>query len=824
MSSDDTAAPGDPAAPGDQPLPAGAISLRGVTKSFDRAGRKPWSLANPWAPVRHRDEVTALHGIDLDVAPGESIGLIGTNGAGKSTLLKLLAGVTEPSTGQVRCVGRVGSMIELGLGFHPELTGRENVRGTATLLGLTPEEADEALPSISEFADIPRAMDTPMKHYSTGMRARLGFAVAVHVPCDILLIDEVLAVGDSEFQLRCLERITEMHRAGTTLLFVSHATWLVASVCERSVQVRKGRIVDDGPSAEVIQRYLTPQPVHLAESDRPTMRFHSFSIDNPHVAPWDELRLHADVEVTGATSEPSMGMELNWATLAPDTTIARASTVLPPALRRPGRYRLEGRSSGLPVDSGHAQVRVALVDESSQRVLDREMDEIWIEGPVTRQQPQIATEVEFSLEPVVAEAASSPAGGTGSGTGPTTEGPPPVVECHGVAKRFHSGIRKGGFRAAWPSGVMPAEREGEVRALGGVDLVVRPGECLGIIGPNGSGKSTLLKCIAGVVQPTEGRIVTRGRLVSMLELGIGFNDKLSGEQNLRETAGLLGLARGELDDTMADILAFADIGDAVRAPVKQYSTGRRTRLGLALAINSRPGLLLIDEVLAVGDRPFQKRAIDAVRALVARGASAAFVSHDLELVEEICDRAVRLDAGRIVDEGPAAEVVERAGGAGWESGLVQYTSQVRVDGLVLTPRQVPANGRLEFEGRVEVAERSPTIRLEFALVARTRNPNEMSPDELKAHTVFTRVVVPAGGLADVGHYRFRGTVPRNPMLGWLYVMVTAVDEREGKVTAQVWQDVKIGTRIQMEILTLPIELTWEVLDGAGADSTADVLP
>lgn len=792
-------------------LATGTIRLRGVSKSFDRAGRKSWSTALPWGTPTLRNEVTALQDIDLDISPGEAVGLIGSNGAGKSTVLKLLAGVIEPTSGTVDCVGTVGSMIELGLGFHHELTGRENARGTATILGLSPEQAEEAMPAIIEFAGIEDAMDTPLKHYSTGMRARLGFAVSVHVPTDVLLIDEVLAVGDPEFQLRCIERIDEMHARGTTLLFVSHATWLVASVCDRVIQIRKGRVVDDGPSTEVIQRYLTPQPVQLAEADEPTMHFRSFDLHSSRVRPWDELSMEAEVVVTAETAEPAMALELNWATLAPDTTIARASAPLPPALRTPGGYRLTGRSSGLPVDSGHAQVRVALVDETTQRVLDREDTELWIEGPVTRQQPQIATEVEFHIERMDAAAtAVTDAVGEGVRTDPDR---PTVVECRAVSKRFHAGLRKGGFRAALPNEMMPDERTGEVVALDGVDAVVFEGECLGIIGPNGSGKSTLLKTIAGVVAPTSGVVTSRGRLVSMLELGIGFHPSLTGLENIAQTGGLLGLSAAEIDAAMPEILAFAEIGDAVKAPVKQYSSGMRTRLGMALAVNSSPDVLLIDEALAVGDRGFQRHAINAVRRMVGQGSSAVFVSHDLELVEEICDRVVRLEKGRVVDEGPASEVVERQGGAGWDGGVVQFTSPVRVDRLRLEPRQVPPNGRLEFEGRIEVHEPSPTVRLEFSLMAKVGNPNDMEPELVRRSIVFTRIVAPAGGpLSEVGTYRFTGAVPQNPMLGHLYVLVTAIDEVEGKVTAQVWQAMKIGTRIQMEILTLPIDIEWEVVD------------
>jgi hypothetical protein len=170
--------------------------------------------------------------------------------------------------------------------------------------------------------------------------------------------------------------------------------------------------------------------------------------------------------------------------------------------------------------------------------------------------------------------------------------------------------------------------------------------------------------------------------------------------------------------------------------------------------------------------------------------------------------------------------VDRSGGIGWSGGVSQFTTPVRVDRLVLSPRQVPPNGRLDFEGRVEVFEPSPTVRLEFSLMARTGRPNELSAERIRSSTVFTRVVTPAGGpLTEVGTYRFAGSVPKNPMLGELYVMVTAVDEREGTVTAQVWQDVKIGTRIQMEILTLPIDVEWEVLGQRGlAPAPADAGP
>lgn len=805
-------------------LPTGSIRLRGVSKSFDRASRKPWSLARPWGEPGFRKEVVALQDLDLDIAPGEAVGLIGRNGAGKSTILKLLAGVADPTQGTVECVGTIGSMIELGLGFHPELTGRENARGTATILGLTPEQADDAMPSIMEFAAIEDAMDTPMKHYSTGMRARLGFAVSVHVPRDILLIDEVLAVGDDEFQMRCVDRIAEMQEKGTTLLFVSHATWLVASVCDRVVQVRRGRIVDDGPSEEVIRRYLSPQPVKLAPADSPTMRFRSFEIREPRVRPFDSIEFDTEVEVTGETPEPAIAIDLNYASLAPDYTIASTSVSLPDELRRPGTFRLHGTTSGLPLDSGHVQVRVALVDESSQRVLDHSESELWIEGVVTRKHPQIALDVEYAVERVedededargdeIAPTAPAMTGIPSSRLGGAGRDRPRVVECRGVQKRYHAGLRKGGVRAALPNEMMHAERTGEVIALDGVDLEVQAGESLGIIGPNGSGKSTILKAIAGVIAPTSGTVVTRGRIVSMLELGIGFHQALTGEENIRQTAGLLGMSKGQVDAQFDAILAFADLGEAMYAPVRQYSSGMRARLGMALALHANPEIVLIDEVLAVGDLQFQRKAIRAIRDLVDDGVSALFVSHELRLVEEVCDRVVRLERGRVIDEGPALDVVERAGGASAEWGVTQLTTPVRVSRLTLGARQINSGGRLDFEGEIEVFEPSPTVRVEFAYAARDGSPKWQSEERLKAAEVFNQILIPAGGpLSEVGRYHFRGWVPDNPLLGELFVIVSAIDEREALVTARAWRDLSIGTRIQMEVLTLPIGVEWTVVE------------
>jgi len=197
----------------------------------------------------------ALKGISFRIEPGESVGIIGPNGSGKSTMLKLIAGISKASEGVIEVHGRVAALIEVTAGFHPELTGRENVFLNGTILGMSRRQIAERFDRIVEFAGIPEFIDTPIKRYSTGMQARLGFAVAAHVNPDILLIDEVLSVGDFAFQQKCVARMHELRDAGTTVVFVSHNLPSVAGLCRRSILLHEGLIVTDGPSGETISEF-----------------------------------------------------------------------------------------------------------------------------------------------------------------------------------------------------------------------------------------------------------------------------------------------------------------------------------------------------------------------------------------------------------------------------------------------------------------------------------------------------------------------------------------------------------------------------------------
>ena len=214
------------------------------------------------------EDVWALSGVALAIEPGEAVGLVGRNGSGKTTLLKLIGGIIKPSLGRLEVGGRVASLLELGAGFHPEFTGRENVFLNGALHGLSRAEIRERMDEIVEFAGIGHYVDLPVRTYSAGMYMRLGFAVAAHVDADVLLLDEIFAVGDEEFQRKCFGRISQFKQRGGTIVFVSHDAASVERLCERAVLLRDGLVDFDGPTHEAILRYRS----HLAEDRDPAER------------------------------------------------------------------------------------------------------------------------------------------------------------------------------------------------------------------------------------------------------------------------------------------------------------------------------------------------------------------------------------------------------------------------------------------------------------------------------------------------------------------------------------------------------------------------
>jgi ABC-2 type transport system ATP-binding protein/lipopolysaccharide transport system ATP-binding protein len=222
-----------------------------LREALTRAVRRP----RP-ANTGRREETWALRDVDLDVEGGEVLGIVGANGVGKTTLLKIASRITAPTTGFTRTRGRVGALLEVGTGFHPELTGRENIMLGAAVLGMRRREARQRFDEVATFSGVERFLDTPLKRYSSGMRLRLAFAVAAHFDADILAVDEVLAVGDAEFQRRCLDKVSEVAGAGRTALFVSHDLGAVTRLCSRAIWLDRGRIAAEGSAVDVVRAYL----------------------------------------------------------------------------------------------------------------------------------------------------------------------------------------------------------------------------------------------------------------------------------------------------------------------------------------------------------------------------------------------------------------------------------------------------------------------------------------------------------------------------------------------------------------------------------------
>ena len=266
------------------------------------------------------DHIWALRGVSFDVQRGEVVGLIGPNGAGKSTLLKILARITEPTEGRVEIHGRVASLLEVGTGFHPELTGRENIYLSGALLGMRKTDIDRNLDEIIEFSGISKFIETPVKRYSSGMYVRLAFAVAAHLESDVLIVDEVLAVGDAAFQRKCLEKMEDVHQHGRTILFVSHNMPAVTRLCQRALLISDGTVQKDGPAPEIARSYLFSSLGISAERAWPDPA----TAPGNHIARLRRVRIKAEDggSVSTVDIRRSVGIEMTYDVLSPGHVLA----------------------------------------------------------------------------------------------------------------------------------------------------------------------------------------------------------------------------------------------------------------------------------------------------------------------------------------------------------------------------------------------------------------------------------------------------------------------------------------------------------------------
>jgi ABC-2 type transport system ATP-binding protein len=390
---------------------APAIEVSDVSKRFRIYREKPTSLKQRLLTSRSRaEDFWALRDVALDVGEGSTFGLIGHNGSGKTTLLKCVAGILRPTSGAILQRGRLAALLELGAGFHPELTGRENVYLNASFLGLSRKQTDAAFDDIVAFAELEQFIDTEVKFYSSGMLVRLGFAVAVHVDPDVLLIDEVLAVGDEAFQAKCLNRVREFQREGRTIVLVTHALDTVREVCDRAVMLDHGRIHAIGLPDDVVRemRYVLlggSDPGFVAEEGTREAEIAAVEIirasgagDGP-VLRDDPLTIQIDVR----TNEPVDDLDVDFAVLDGATNYPvieeRTSTHGIVIDRFDGKKRVRFRIPSFPYTAGKYWVTIGLSSRSTGHLFHVQTQRYLFEViEVPRVQEHIEVVVEAEVE------------------------------------------------------------------------------------------------------------------------------------------------------------------------------------------------------------------------------------------------------------------------------------------------------------------------------------------------------------------------------------------------------------------------------------------
>jgi lipopolysaccharide transport system ATP-binding protein len=374
-----------PLAPTSSPL----IRLQEVGKAYPLQSSGGQQLAQVWARLRGREPAQvyqAVQGIHLEVWPGQSMGLVGVNGAGKSTLLKIMAGVVRPSQGTVQRRGRVGALLELGAGFHPDYTGRANIDLACALMGLNREETRAKVDSILAFADIGAHIDQPVKHYSSGMVVRLGFAVATSVVPDVLITDEVLAVGDESFQKKCIAWMERYLANGGTLLLCSHSMYHIQKLCQQAAWIDGGRMRMHGQAHDVVRNYLawheSRTQQKLADAAIPALDASAYRVEqlsiNGHEAGHCQLpSTGADLTVKGLIYSPDdrcpqVGIGIVRADGTAVYGVVSEMDGYQPTRCAHGRYAFELKFEALPLLPGQYTLRAHAMDPEGVRLFDQQ--------------------------------------------------------------------------------------------------------------------------------------------------------------------------------------------------------------------------------------------------------------------------------------------------------------------------------------------------------------------------------------------------------------------------------------------------------------------
>lgn len=477
-----------------------AVSFPGDRHQDDIKSRVIGMFSRKNRDEKKKETVWPLKDIDFTGRKGEILGIIGSNGAGKTTLSKIIAGILKQDLGEMKVDGRVTALFSFGMGFNKELTGRENVYLNGMMLGIDKKMIHDYIDDIHEFSEIGQFFDQPMKYYSSGMKARLGFSVASHLQPEILILDEALNTGDAKFGRKAAEKMKELVINAKMVIIVTHSLRYAERHCDRLMWIDRGKVREIGDPKEVLAKYKASVPA------RPRRK-----------------RQTLDLSKTK--------------TIVRDRTIVKADNV------------------------------------------------------------GIAFELKGKKEPY------------------------------------------------W--------------ALKNVSFNINEGEVVGIIGHNGAGKSTLCKVLTNILKPDEGSIEIHGETSSLVGYGTGFNNQLSGRDNIFLNAMLLGIPRERVMKKFDEIVEFSGLGKAIDRPVKKYSSGMKSRLGFSIAAVLQPDIFIVDEALSTGDMAFQQKASERIQEMMEYAKAVIIVSHSMNFVKKVCTRAIWMERGQVKFDGPAEEAVEK---------------------------------------------------------------------------------------------------------------------------------------------------------------------
>ncbi|QQK78485.1 ABC transporter ATP-binding protein [Salicibibacter cibi] len=440
--------------------------------------------------------VWPLRNIDFTGYQGEILGIIGSNGSGKTTLCKMISGILHPDEGRIHVNGNVTALFSMGMGFNKELTGRENAYLNGMMLGVTKKKVTEFIDQIQEFAGLGSFLDQPMKTYSSGMKARLGFSVAAHLEPEILILDEALNTGDTAFGDKAAGKMQELVQKAKMVILVTHSINFATKNCDRLMWIDKGDVRSIGHPDEVAEQYLATIP-----------------------------------------------------------------------------------------DKGKKRRRKLELQKTEADVKEK-----------------------------------------------------PVLEAENLGLYYP--MKKDKF---W--------------ALRDVSFTINEGEIVGIIGHNGAGKSTICKVLTNIIKPDNGTFDMQGETTALLNYGTGFNDQLTGADNVYLNGMFMGLPKPYLHEKYPEIVRFSELDKFMDRPIKYYSSGMRARLGFSIAATLQPDIFIIDEALSTGDIAFQQKASEKIQDMMESAKAVIIVSHSMSFVEKVCTRAIWMEQGTVKYDGEAQETV-----------------------------------------------------------------------------------------------------------------------------------------------------------------------